>query len=237
MSEFYKITFTIIYWYPLLFFCIFIIIRKKKNKLLVYSLISVWIALFPATNGSLFGYLYWDGPYYGRVLEARTGKPIEGASVCAVWTFDYIYIIAASSFKFGNAVETVTDSEGKFYIPWTWSISSWPLTRQNAIDLWVFKPGYDSYPPRIDYNTWEKDYKSIEGIDWKSYFATSLIACKKNNENIVKLYPIRSNKASDEIRFTALRMHIPKTKIDKVKIILEQVAEERARRKNNVYNK
>jgi len=86
------------------------------------------------------------GPYMGKVVEKGTGAPIEGAVV-----FVQFYTgegnIGGMTSVFADAVETLTDADGKFLIP-PYSITtfrpmhSW-LKNGYAI---IFKPGYGAFP-------------------------------------------------------------------------------------------
>lgn len=53
-----------------------------------------------------------DGPYRGRILDAETGEPIEGAVVAVIWDKQ-----RGRHQRFGDAQEVVTNAEGKFHLP------------------------------------------------------------------------------------------------------------------------
>jgi hypothetical protein len=109
-------------------------------------------------NGSIFGFFYWDGPYWGRVLDADTGKPIPGAIVVAEWEFDYFQFLAGGT-TYADARETVTDKNGLFIIPVARAAQLWPLSRIVLDEINVYKPGYDSHPPSISRLWTDEDKK------------------------------------------------------------------------------
>ena len=139
---------------------------KKKGALST----ALWVFLIlsiitSAVNGSILGVFYWDGPYWGRVVDADTGEPIEGASVAGEWVFDYVLfpLVAANGQAFADARETVTGKSGYFFVPMGRAAWFWPFSRIVLKDLYVYKPGYDSHPPRM-YRAWSEE-------DNKKWFA------------------------------------------------------------------
>ncbi|OFW01898.1 MAG: hypothetical protein A3I61_02600 [Acidobacteria bacterium RIFCSPLOWO2_02_FULL_68_18] len=85
------------------------------------------------------------GPFEGQIVEAETGKPIEGAIVVVVWTHLMNYFEGGRDEI--DARETVTDAEGKWRIPerptpiWEGGIAG--VRRR----FYVFAPGYDVQDP------------------------------------------------------------------------------------------
>lgn len=109
---------------------------SKKAKAWLMLLICIE-AIFWFTTRSIFGIIHTDGPYFGRVVDAEDGKPIEGAAVANIWDMEYFALVQTVT-GFGDAVETVTDTEGKYYLPRIWTISIWPLSRLDRPNLIVF---------------------------------------------------------------------------------------------------
>jgi len=60
--------------------------------------------------------LYSGGPWRGRVIDADTKEPIEGAVVVAVWQREYDGPFEGIT-RFHEAKEVLTDKEGKFEMP------------------------------------------------------------------------------------------------------------------------
>ena len=86
------------------------------------------------------------GQYYGKVIDAETKAPIEGAAVLVVYMTEQYGLAGAVSY-FADAQEVVTDKNGEFKIPakrlFTFRIiSGWERYPQFRI----FMPGYGCYP-------------------------------------------------------------------------------------------
>lgn len=83
--------------------------------------------------------LHIDGPYVGKVIDAETGQPIEGAVVHAAW---FKRRLAASTLHYDD-YECLTDQNGDFNIPGQGVVPyyvDWPL-------LAIFKAGYQHLKP------------------------------------------------------------------------------------------
>ncbi|MBW1728409.1 MAG: carboxypeptidase regulatory-like domain-containing protein [Deltaproteobacteria bacterium] len=124
----------------------------KKKGALRYAIIACFILsiITSCINGSILGIFFWDGPYWGRVVDADTGKPIAGANVMAKWKIEYSAILILTSYH-ADAREAVTDEKGRFFVPMARAVWLWPLSRIYLDELNVYKPGYDSHPPRMQY--------------------------------------------------------------------------------------
>lgn len=157
-------------------------IENKRKRILFVMLILLAISM--ASNRSFYWIVYWDGPYHGQVVDADTGKPIEGASVAGIWMFEYLHI--KSSVGFANARETVTEANGRFTIPLTFAFTFWPFSSLEDMDLVVFKTGYDSHPPVI-----RRTMKKPEGIEHQptdgKYFVGRRAHCKAWRECEIRL--------------------------------------------------
>ncbi len=107
------------------------------------------------------------GPYYGKVVDAETNKPLEGAVVLA----DYITWLHASpggpGAYFLDAQETVTDKNGEFRIPSLNAFAFRPLSRFEPNPYFtIFKPRYECYRGstkfKPNYSLPEDKYVTIE---------------------------------------------------------------------------
>jgi len=90
------------------------------------------------------------GPYLGKVINAESKEPIEGAVVLVVF-YTEEYGPAGAITHFADAVETVTDKNGEFKFP------PHRITLFRPLQGWVkhgyftiFKPGYGCYPLHKD---------------------------------------------------------------------------------------
>lgn len=86
------------------------------------------------------------GPWKGKVIDAETKEPIEGAVVLAVWDRNYRTPTGGSSY-FYEAKEVLTDKEGRFEIPAYTPINLLPLISYIEGPFFtIFKPGHGSLP-------------------------------------------------------------------------------------------
>lgn len=90
------------------------------------------------TSGCCYPVRY-DGPYKGRVVDAETGKPIEGVVVLGVW-YKQIATPAGGVSSYYDAAETVTDSNGDFEIL---GLGLKIFTNVEPMDVLIFKTGYE----------------------------------------------------------------------------------------------
>ena len=90
---------------------------------------------------------YSKGPWRGRVIDADTKKPIEGAAVVAVWQVGHPSIPEYRVEPY-EAKETLTDKNGYYEIP---KFSRITFATNEIWDptFTIFKPGYGRFPPSI----------------------------------------------------------------------------------------
>ena len=93
------------------------------------------------------GWLIFHKPEYrGRIIEADTKKPIEGAVIVAMYSVDYfIGGPAGSNPKLIHVKETLTNERGEFVIPSYTTLMS-PISYELGPDFIIYKEGYGSYP-------------------------------------------------------------------------------------------
>jgi hypothetical protein len=72
----------------------------------------------------------------GKVLDAETGEPLEGATIIVVWYRPIFALCMESCSKFYDAVETLSDSDGHFTID-----LSKPFLAHREVSQ-IYKPGY-----------------------------------------------------------------------------------------------
>ena len=87
---------------------------------------------------------YSADPVYARVVDADTGKPIQGVAVVAYWEL-YQGSITGDGMPCGavNVAEAVTDKDGRFHIPGWGPVKGACGRMRNGNPLvYFFKPGY-----------------------------------------------------------------------------------------------
>ncbi len=77
------------------------------------------------------------GPFQGKIVDAATKEPVEGAVVFVAWYQTHFF--AGSTFY--DAQETLTDRDGQFTIPGIWVLNPW---RHFSVDagMIAYKSGY-----------------------------------------------------------------------------------------------
>ena len=113
-----------------------LLMRKKGRDMKIRSLVLLSILLL--LSSSCCYPLRYDGPYKGKVIDAETGKPIEGVVVLGVW-YKEIATPAGGVSSYYDAAETVTDKNGEFEIR---GLGLKILTNVGPMDVLIFKAGY-----------------------------------------------------------------------------------------------
>lgn len=120
---------------------------KRKGKIILAGLILIlFIVIFTYAS---------DRTYQGRVIDAETKEPIEGAVVVAYW-WEEKGAFLGSMERLRDVKETLTDRDGK------WSITGPESDKKKIVRgmlstiaiVWairnpgfiIFKPGYCSWP-------------------------------------------------------------------------------------------
>lgn len=112
---------------------------KYRRKLITWTAMVLSAFLLFLSHSASAAIFRFDGPYEGKVIDAETGKPIEGAVVLGVWNRIHSNV-AGWNTEFFDAVETVTDKDGNFYVR-----GLGPLFMSNIDDMnmVIFKVGYE----------------------------------------------------------------------------------------------
>lgn len=150
--------------------------KKRNIKILI---IVVALMAFVVLIGCLFYFWYHQthtGSCSGRVIDAVTGKPIEGAVVTYSWRY--------SGFleePWATSYETITDKEGKYFIPKQ-------RVKRDTILLGTLQPESvliykDNYAV---YTLWREYKKPPVG---RSFGYPRKNQSYRRKNNLVKLYP------------------------------------------------
>jgi hypothetical protein len=157
-------------------------------------------------------------------VDADTSKPIEGASVAGIWEFEHSFLNLSFN-GFANATETVTDANGAFKLGPIIAFSFWPFTTLENMNLVVFKPGYDSYPPVIRRKMSKPKKAPVSTTDGK-YLVGRYIDCHVWSECEVRLNKAitikERRRASAECSSSLMEWDINPSKIKKFIIALKK---------------
>ena len=126
-----------------------------KTKLIAL----IYFLLFLPACASPFRY---DGPYDGRVVDAETGKPMDGVVVLGVWYKEAPTVAGAVS-SYYDAAETVTDKNGDFKIS---GKGLKILSNVGVMNVLIFKAGYE-YMGMWTWEAFKEDELLKKKIRWE----------------------------------------------------------------------
>ena len=126
-----------------------------------FSLFFIVALLFIPTSGC-----YAKGPWRGKVVDAETKQPIEGAAVVAVWIRE-TGTPAGTDTGFVDAAETLTDKTGDFEIPSKRFLSIIGIRHIKGPFFTFYKPGFSATPKWVTKMPYDKrtqsDYFEVQG--------------------------------------------------------------------------
>jgi hypothetical protein len=96
--------------------------------------------LFPVPYRSL-------APFEGKVIDSDTKKPIEGAVILAIYSYE-TYGVAGTSSHIKDGQEVLSNQKGEFKLPRIrrWFVMNRGYPRGSLV---IFKPGYGVFPYHI----------------------------------------------------------------------------------------
>lgn len=110
----------------------------KPRLLLLFGLVACVLIACSSGHPTVSG-----APVYARVVDADTGKPIQGVAVVAYWELYQGGIAGGGPCAAANVEEAVTDENGRFWLPgWGPITGSCGVMRNGNPMLYFFKPGY-----------------------------------------------------------------------------------------------
>lgn len=108
---------------------------RGLNRWWIWALVAgSLVALAPAAEAG------YRGPFEGRVVDAETRQPIQGAVVFMEWNLGH-GTVAGRIETFYDAAEVLTDERGYFRIKKKWSWNPWTNWMLQATGL-IYKAGY-----------------------------------------------------------------------------------------------
>jgi hypothetical protein len=117
------------------------------RKLRFLYLLAILFILFQFISGCV-RLVYYEGDYHGKVIDAETLQPIEGAVVLGVWSLEY-GTAGGPVHEYYDARETVTDENGEFTIK---GMGPRAVTYLEKMKIVIFKVGYE----HLDKSSWEE---------------------------------------------------------------------------------
>ena len=114
------------------------------NYVRVIILAVLMVAL--VTVSSEAGWFIYHKPgFKGKVIDAETRAPLEGAVVVVVYNKTTLGLGAGTISSIINVRETLTDKDGMFRIP-SYTTIIQPFSREASASFIIFKPGYGTFP-------------------------------------------------------------------------------------------
>jgi hypothetical protein len=104
--------------------------------------VTILILVFLICSGCVSSFRI-DGPYKGRIIDAQTNQPIEGAVIDATWCRVYPNAGGGTGVYYDNR-ETISDKAGEFSIP---GMGLLFLSTIDEATITIFKAGYDGIGP------------------------------------------------------------------------------------------
>ncbi len=113
----------------------------KLNRFIILAML---LLSFTVTSSEAGWLIYHKPEFRGKVTDAETKEPIEGAVVVVAY-FKYTVGIAGQDTSVIKTKETLTDKNGDFYFPAYTTIIQ-PLSGEDKAEFIIYKPGYGSFP-------------------------------------------------------------------------------------------
>ena len=181
-------------------------------KYIVISLVLAFILILSNTQSYASWLIYHKPEFKGRVIDAESKEPIEGAVVVVVYhksTYDI------ADYKFNTSVlevkEALTDKSGAFYFP-SYTTLLQPMSTGGNANFIIYKPGYGNYPgspvtprgivaedvetffsketgSRGELEVWVKDEKGLQFKMSKFIFGIVELPKLKSKEECLKAMP------------------------------------------------
>ena len=115
---------------------------RKAAIFLIFMLVILFLATL-----AFDGWLIFRKPAFrGKIIDAETKKPIEGAVIVAMYQKSpLISGPAGGSSSIIKIKETLTDKKGEFNIP-SYTTIIQPFSIEKYTAFIIYKPGYKSHP-------------------------------------------------------------------------------------------
>lgn len=119
--------------------------KKAYITTLLFMLVTIALTIRCAASWLI----YHKPEFKGKVIDAETKEPIEGAVVVAMYYKSPIISgPGGGSASIIHIKETLTDEKGEFYIP-SYTTIIQPNSVEEFAAFIIYKPGYVNYPSRF----------------------------------------------------------------------------------------
>ena len=117
------------------------------NKLLISLFMAGLFFICSVTPSHAFWWMGYHKPaFQGKVIDAETKKPIEGAVVVAIYgKYPIISGPGGGSQSIMDIKEILTNAKGEFNFP-SYTTIIQPFSIEGSATFIIFKPGYGSFP-------------------------------------------------------------------------------------------
>lgn len=111
------------------------------------TILTILLLLVVVTPSHAFWWMVYHKPAFkGKVIDAETKEPIEGAVVVVIYEkYPIISGPGGGSASIMNIKEFLTDKNGEFYAP-SYTTIIQPFSIEAYASFIIFKPGYGSFP-------------------------------------------------------------------------------------------
>lgn len=122
--------------------------RRLKKPLIAYLIVVIFASAFGLWNVVTPVPYLSLAPFRGRVVDARTNKPIAGAVVLAEYDMTIYMILPFTNSITVGGQETLTDDNGEFRLP---RKRRWLRLRRGYPEgsLKIYMPGYGHFPKHL----------------------------------------------------------------------------------------
>ncbi|PKL52236.1 MAG: hypothetical protein CVV37_02300 [Nitrospira bacterium HGW-Nitrospira-1] len=122
------------------------------GKIFILILAVTLNLLFSLSASASSGWIFYhESAFKGKVIDAETKEPIEGAVVVAIYNIREASIADSGSSSV-DAKEVLTNKNGEFYIPPHNFFHFYPIAGGEITDFIIYKLGYTAFPgPAYDY--------------------------------------------------------------------------------------
>ncbi|MBI2160547.1 MAG: carboxypeptidase regulatory-like domain-containing protein [Candidatus Rokubacteria bacterium] len=131
----------------------------KSGSAMMRAVLILALAVALA-SGSLPSTSEAGGPWKAQIVDAETGRPVEGVVVLLVW-LKMTRSLGGPSGKYHDAEEAVTGPDGRFEVGRRRTFTLNPFTYIQGPYVTVFKPGYGQWRVK----DWDKKPPEWEELD------------------------------------------------------------------------